>query len=54
LIFIKDFFPFLEFMASRMSMSYGPQVAQMNEKPPQESSLNFMLMQHPRDENCEL
>ncbi len=34
-----------------MAMSYGLQVAQMNEKPVPESSLDLMLMQHPRDED---
>jgi hypothetical protein len=38
-------------MASCMSTFYGPQVAQVNEKPPQESSLDLTLTQHPRDGN---
>ncbi len=37
-------------MVSHMTTSYGPQTAQMNEEPPQESSLNLTLMQHPHDE----
>jgi hypothetical protein len=55
LILIEDltFFPFLEIMASRMVSSYGPQAAQANEEPPPESSLDFTLTQHPRDEEPE-
>jgi hypothetical protein len=55
LILIEDltFFPFLEIMASRMVTSYGPQAAQANEEPPPESSLDFTLTQHPRDEEPE-
>jgi hypothetical protein len=34
-----------------MAMSYGPQNAQMNEKPALKSSLDLTLTQHPRDEN---
>jgi hypothetical protein len=45
------FFPFLEFMASHMTTSYEPQVAQVNEKPPRESYLDLMLMQHLHDED---
>jgi hypothetical protein len=45
------FFPFFEFMASRMTTSYEPQTTQMNEELPQNSSLNLTLTQHPRDEN---
>jgi len=45
------FFPFLEFMALRMTTSYGFQTAQMSEKSPQNSSLNLTLTQHPRYEN---
>jgi hypothetical protein len=37
-----------------MATFYGPQVTQVNEKPPQEPSLDLMLMQHPHDENPEL
>jgi len=33
LILIEDFFPFLKFMVLCMTMSYKPQVAQVNEKP---------------------
>ncbi len=40
-------------MASRMVASYGPQVAQTNEEPPPETSLNLTLTQHPRDEEPE-
>jgi hypothetical protein len=29
-----DFFSFLEFMALRMTMFYGSQIAQVNEEPP--------------------
>jgi hypothetical protein len=38
-------------MASRMATSYGPQVAQVNEEPPPESSLNLTLTQHFHDED---
>ncbi len=41
-------------MASRMAMSYGLQVAQVNEEPALESFLNLTLMQHPRDEDPKL
>jgi hypothetical protein len=41
-------------MASCMVTSYDPQVAQANEKPPSESSLDLTLTQHPRDEEPEL
>jgi hypothetical protein len=51
--FDQRFFPFFEFMASRMTMFYGPHNAQMNEESPQESSLNLKLTHHPRDENLE-
>jgi hypothetical protein len=37
-------------MVSRMVASYGPQVAQANEEPPPETSLDLTLTQHPRDE----
>jgi hypothetical protein len=40
-------------MTSRTIASYGPQAAQMNEKPPPELSLDFTLTQHPRDEKPE-
>jgi len=41
-------------MASRTITSYGPQVAQANEEPLRESSLDLTLTQHPRDEEPEL
>jgi len=41
-------------MASHMTISYGPQTEQVNEKLLSESSLNLSLMQHPRDEDPEL
>jgi len=47
------FFLFFEFMASRMTMFYKPQVAQMNKKTFWESSLILTLMQHPHDEDPE-
>jgi hypothetical protein len=50
----SDLFPFLKFMASCTITSYGPQVAQANEEPPPESSLDLTLTQHPRDEEPEL
>jgi hypothetical protein len=34
-----------------MVTSYGPQVAQVNEEPALESSLDLTLTQHPRDED---
>jgi hypothetical protein len=37
-------------MASHMTTSFGPLVAQMNE-PPYESSLDLTLTQYPSDEN---
>jgi hypothetical protein len=37
-----------------MATSYGPQVAQVNEKLAPKSFLNLTLMQHPRDEDPEL
>jgi hypothetical protein len=40
-------------MALRMATSYGPQIAQMNEKPALKSFLDLMLTQHPRDEDPE-
>jgi hypothetical protein len=40
-------------MASRMVSSYGPQVTQVNEEPPLESSLDLTLTQHLRDEEPE-
>jgi len=54
LILIEFFFPFLEFMASNMTTSHGPQITQVNEKSPSESSLDLILTQHPCDENLEL
>jgi hypothetical protein len=36
-----------------MAMSYGPQAAQVNEKPPLRSFLDLTLMQHSRDEDFE-
>jgi hypothetical protein len=41
-------------VALRTITSYGPQVAQANEEPPPESSLNLTLTQHPCDEEPEL
>jgi len=41
-------------MASRMVTFYGPQTAQVNEKPPPKSSLDLTLTQHPHDEELEL
>ncbi len=38
-------------MASRLVTFYGPQVAQVNEEPASESSLDLTLTQHPRDED---
>jgi hypothetical protein len=49
-----DFFPFVEIMTLHMVTFYGPQVAQANEEPPSESSLDLTLMQHPRDEEPEI
>jgi hypothetical protein len=40
-------------MASHMTNSYGPQIAQVNEKPPPKSSLDLTLMQHLYDEDPE-
>jgi hypothetical protein len=37
-------------MASHMTTSYEPQTAQVNEKPPPESSLDLTLIQHLHDE----
>jgi len=37
-----------------MATSYGPQIAQMNEEPTPESSLDLTLTQNPRDEDPEL
>jgi hypothetical protein len=53
MILIEDFFLFLEFMALHMTTSYGPQVAQVNEKSSWESSLDLKLTQHPCDEDFE-
>jgi hypothetical protein len=52
--FDRIFFPFFKFMALHVAMFYRPQAAQMNEKSPQKSSLDFTLTQHPCDENFEL
>jgi hypothetical protein len=41
-------------MMSGMATSYGLQVAQMNEEPTPESSLDLTLMQHPCDEDPKL
>jgi hypothetical protein len=38
-------------MASRMVTSYGPQAVQVNEESAPESSLDFTLTQHFRDED---
>jgi hypothetical protein len=40
-------------MTSHTIASYGSQAAQANEEPPPESSLDFTLTQHPRDEEPE-
>jgi hypothetical protein len=48
---LKIFFPFLEFMVSRITIFIGPQSTQMNEELPPWSSLDLTLTQHPRDEN---
>jgi len=53
-IWLKIFSFFLENMVSRMTPSYGPQVAQMNEESALESSLDLTLTQHPRDEDFKL
>jgi len=53
LILLKIFPLFLASMASCTVTSYGPQVAQANEEPPSESSLDLTLMQHPHDEELE-
>jgi hypothetical protein len=37
-----------------MVTSYEPQVAQANEEPPSESSLDLTLTQHLRDEKLEI
>jgi len=37
-----------------MATSYGPQVTQMNEELPPESSLDLTLMQHLHDDNPKL
>jgi hypothetical protein len=42
--FDKRFFLFLEFMALRMIMFYGPQATQMNEKSFQELTLDLTLI----------
>jgi hypothetical protein len=41
-------------MASLMATTYGPQVAQVNEELPSESSLDLTLTQHPCDEELEI
>jgi hypothetical protein len=41
-------------MAPFMTMSHGPQVAQLNEKLAPKAYLNLTLMQHPHDEDLEL
>ncbi len=41
-------------MASHMVTSHGPEVAQANEEPPPESSLDLTLTQHFRDEELEI
>ncbi len=48
------FFHLLEIMASHMVTSYRPQVVQMNEESPPESSLDLTLTQHPRNEDPKL
>jgi hypothetical protein len=47
-------FIFFEFMVLRMVMSYRLQTTQMNDKLPQESSLDLTQTHHLRDENFEL
>jgi hypothetical protein len=37
-----------------MATTYEPQIAQANEEPPSESSLDLTLTQHPRDEEPEI
>jgi hypothetical protein len=37
-------------MTLHMTMSYELQATQVNEEPPQESSLDLTLTQHPHDE----
>jgi hypothetical protein len=51
---LKISYRFLEIMMSGMATSYGLQVAQMNEEPTPESSLDLTLMQHPCDEGPKL
>ncbi len=41
-------------MVSCMAVSYGPQVAQVNEELALKSSLDLILKQHPCDEDLEL
>jgi hypothetical protein len=43
LILLKIFPFFFEIMTSRIVTSYGPQIAQANEEPPSESSLDLTL-----------
>jgi hypothetical protein len=52
-LILIEFLFFFEFMALHMTMSYGPQVAQVNEKSPLESYLDLTLTQHLRDEDFE-
>ncbi len=51
LIWLKISYLFLEIMALCMATSYGPQAAQINEKPTSKSSLDLTLMQHPCEED---
>jgi hypothetical protein len=53
-IWLQIFSFSLEIMALRMATSYGPQIAQGNEEPTAESSLDLMLTQLPSDEEPEL
>jgi hypothetical protein len=50
-IWLKISSIFLEIMVLHMAMFYGPQVAQMNEEPTLESSLDLTLTQHPCDDD---
>jgi hypothetical protein len=50
---LKISFPFLEIMVLRMVRPYEPQIAQINEEPVLETSLDLTLMQRPRDEDLE-
>jgi hypothetical protein len=55
---LKISFPFLEIMASHMATSYGPQIAQVNEESPPESSLvlirNIFMMKILNLKRCTL